>query len=187
METQTIKSPYKNINALDKICKPLILTWLADLFKYKDYPHSHTDQWITWTLWDGQLSVGFDFRQEEHVKLFSMIHPRFKGIPQYTTLKIVNEKSFYLDLKQLLHLKYPNIVSSKLINKVKHKDNDGDTFYTYDWEVFLDDDTSIMYHNQKEKMDMVKGDYIYNSIIQEKAFVNFLKEKYESQSLSKSL
>jgi hypothetical protein len=73
------------------------------------------------------------------------------------------------------------------VNRTTHKDNDGDIFYSYDWEVFLDDDTSIMYYNQKEKMDMVKGDFIYNSIIQERSFVNFLKEKYESQSLAKSV
>jgi hypothetical protein len=180
-------NPYKRIGGLDKTVKPLIIRWFADLFKYENYPHSHADQWISWNVWDGHLTVGFDFRQEEHVKLFSLIHPRFKGVPQYQTLKIVNENSFYLDLKQLLQLKYPNIISSKLINKVKHKDNDGDIFYTYDWEVFLDDDTSIMYHNQKEKMDIVKGNFIYNSIIQERSFVNFLKEKYESQSLAKSV
>ncbi len=180
-------APYKRIDGLDKTIKPLIMKWLADLFKYENYPHSHADQWITWNVWDGNLTVGFDFRQPEHIILFAHIHPRFKGVPQYQTLKIVNEKSFYLDLKQLLHLKYPNILSSRLVNKTAHKDNDGDIFYSYDWEVFLDDDTSIMYHNQKEKMDMVKGDFIYNSIIQERAFVNFLKEKYESQSLAKSV
>jgi hypothetical protein len=177
-----MNNPYKRIGGLDKTVKPLIMSWLADLFKYENYPHSHADQWITWNVWDGQLTVGFDYRQPEHSILFSLIHPRFKGIPQYNTLKIVNENSFYLDLRNLFHLKYPNIVSSKLINKVKHKDNDGDTFFTYDWEIFLDDDTSIVYHNQKEKMDMVKGDYIYNSIIQEREFVNFLKEKYVKET-----
>lgn len=178
---------YKQINALDKTCKPLILTWLADLFGYKNYPHSHTDQWITWNIWRGELTIGFDFRQAEQVKLFSLIHPRFKGVPQYQTLKIVNENNFYLNLSSLLSIEYPNIVSSKLINKVSHKDNDGDIFYTYDWEVFLDDGTSVMYHNQKSTMDMVKGGFIYDSIIQERAFINFLKKKYESQELAKHL
>jgi hypothetical protein len=180
-------SAYITINRLDKTYKPLMLTWLADLFKYENYPHSHTDQWITWNIWDGELSIGFDFRQAEHLKLFSLIHPRFKGVPQYTTLKIVNENNFYLDLERLFKINYPSIVSSKLINKVKHKDNDGDDFYTYDWEVFLADNTSIMYHNQKDKMDMVKGDYIYNSTIQERTFINFLKNKYESQELANHL
>ena len=49
-----------------------------------------------------------------------------------------------------------------------------DDFYTYDWEVFLSDGSSILYHNQKDKMDMVKGDFIYNATIQERAFVKFL-------------
>lgn len=169
-----MSTPYKRINALDKTYKPLILKWLARLFNYDNYPHSHADQWITWSTYDGELTVSFDLRQPEQVKLLSLIHPRFIGVPQYTSLKVVNEKSFYVDLKRLFKIDYPNIVSSKLINRVKHKDNDGDTFYTYDWEIFLDDNTSVMYHNQKEKMDMVKGDYSYKNLIEERKFVEFL-------------
>lgn len=168
------RSPYRKLSALDKKVKPLILKWLSNLFGYENYPHSFKDQWITWNIWNGELSVSFDLRQEEQVKLLSLIHPRFLGCPQYKTLKVVNEKSFYLHLKQLLHIEYPEIKGSKKINATKHKDNDGDTFYTYDWEVFLSDGSSILYHNQKDKMDMVKGDFIYNATIQERAFVKFL-------------
>lgn len=167
--------PYRRLNALDKKCKPLILEWLSNLFGYENYPHSFKDQWINWNIWDGELSISFDLRQDEQVKLLSLIHPRFLGCPQYKTLKVVNEKSFYLHLKQLLHIEYPEIIGSKKINQTKHKDNDGDTFYTYDWEVFLSDGSSILYHNQKDKMDMVKGDFIYNATIQERAFVKFLQ------------
>ncbi len=177
-ENQTII--YQRIDALDKKCKPLILEWLASIFGYKNYPHSFKDQWINWNIWDGDFNVSFDLRQEEQVKLLSLIHPRFLGCPQYKTLKIVNEQSFYLPLKQFLHIEYPEIKGSKLIKKNKERGGHGgwhsasDDFYTYDWEVFLSDDTSIRYHNQNEKMDMKKGDYTYNSIIQERAFVNFL-------------
>jgi hypothetical protein len=167
--------PYKRLNALDKTYKPLILKWLSKLFNYDDYPHSHTDQWINWHIHDGYLSVSFDLRQIEQIKLLSLIHPRFIGIPQYTTLKIVNEQSFYVELERLFKIDYPNIVYSKLINSVKHKDNDGDTFHTYDWEVFLEDNSSIIYHNQTQKMDMVKDDYTYKNIIEERSFVEFLK------------
>ena len=166
--------PYRKLDALDKKYKPLILKWLSSLFGYENYPHSFKDQWINWDIWDGELSVSFDLRQEEQVKLLSLIHPRFLWCPQYKTLKVVNEKSFYLHLKQLLHIEYPEIKGSKKIDQTKHKDNDGDTFYTYDWEVFLSDGSSILYHNQKDKMDMVKGDFIYNATIQERAFVKFL-------------
>jgi hypothetical protein len=41
--------------------------------------------------------------------------------------------------------------------------------------VFLNDGSSLFYHNQKDKMDMVKGDFIYNATIQERAFVKFLE------------
>lgn len=170
--------PYKKTTALDKKYKPLVLKWLCSLFKYEDYPHSHADQWILWSIWDGQLSISFDTRQNEHNELISKIHPRFLGCPQYKTLKVVNQSSFYLELDHLLDLKYPEIIDTKLVHKTKHKDNDGDVFFTYDWEVYLDDGTSIMYHNQKPKMDMVKNDYIYNTTIQERAFTEFLDNNY---------
>jgi len=174
------RKPYLKLDALDKKHKPLILKWLTNLFGYENYPHSFKDQWINWSIWDGELSVSFDSRQEEQVKLLSLIHPRFLGCPQYQTLKIVNEKNFYLQLKQLLHIEYPEIKSSTLIKKTNNRGGTGgwhspsDDFYTYDWEVFLSDGSSIMYNNQKEKMDLIKGDFVYNSIIQERAFTEFL-------------
>lgn len=173
---------YKRIDALDKTVKPLILKWLAELFNYEDYPSSFKDQWIRWNIWDGEISVSFDLRQEEQVKLLSLIHPRFLGVPQSRSLKIVNEKNFYLDIKSLLHIEYPEITESKLLKKNKERGGTGgwhspsDDFYTYDWEVSLSDGSSIYYHNQNDKMDMVKGDYTYLSTIQQRAFVNFLQK-----------
>lgn len=168
---------YRKLDALDKKVKPLILTWLADLFGYKDYPHSFKDQYINWSIWDNHISVSFDLRQEEQVKLISLMHPRFLGAIQSGTLKIVNEKCFYMDIERLGHIKYPKIINSKRTNKTSHKDNDGDIFYTYDWEVFLEDETSIYYHNQTDKMDLEYKGFTYNSIIQERFFVNYLIEK----------
>ena len=174
-------APYRKVNALDKEIKPLLLTWLSNLFGYKTYPHSFKDQWINWNIWDGILSISFDLRQEEQIKLLSLIHPRFLGTPQYKTLKIVNEKNFYLPLKNLLHIEYPEITGSKLLSKNKQLGGIGgwnspsDYFYNYDWEIFLSDGSSIFYHNQKNTMDMVKKDFIYNVTIQERAFVNFLQ------------
>ena len=160
--------------------KTLILKWLCELFGYKDYPHSFKDQWILPTIWNGILSISFDSRVEEHNKLISLIPAQFMGTVQYKSLKIVNKKTFYVVLDRLGDIKYPNIIKSVLKDTTKHAGGSGgwtsesDAFYTYDWEVFLDDDTSIMYNNQKDVMDMVKGDFIYNKIIQERWFINFL-------------
>jgi len=180
LERNVSDKPYQKLDALDKKCKPLILKWLSNLFGYENYPHSFKDQWINWNIWDGELKVRFDLRQEEQVRLLSLIHPRFLGCLQYKTLKVVNEKNFYIELKQLLHIEYPEIISSTLIKKNHQRGGTGgwhsesDDFYTYDWEVFLSDGSSIMYNNQKEKMDLIKGDFVYNATIQERAFVNFL-------------
>jgi hypothetical protein len=173
---------YKNKDALDKTVKPMILEWLSNVFGYDNYPHSFKDQWITWNVWNNQLSVGFDWRQEEHKRLFDFIHPRFKGVPQTSTLKIVNEDNFYIEVDKIVHIDYPTIQSSVLIYKTKHTDNDGDVFYTYDWEVFLSDGTSIMYHNQNDKMDMIRRNFNYDATIQERAFVNFLELKFKVPS-----
>lgn len=175
-------APYRSVDALDKKLKPLILSWLSNLFGYDNYQHSFKDQWINWGIWDGWFTVSFDLRQEEQVKLLSLIHPRFLGVPQRSTLKIVNEKTFYLELKQLLNIEYPDITGSKLLSKIKQRGGTGgwhsasDDFYTYEWEVFLSDGSSLFYKNQKDVMDMVKGDFIYNARIQERAFVNFLQD-----------
>jgi hypothetical protein len=173
-------------NNLDKKIKPLILKWLSSLFGYENYPNSFKDQWIRYSIWEGELNVGFDLRQEEQAKLLSLIHPRFLGCVQKKTLKVVNEKTFYIQLKDFLAIEYPEIKGSKLLIKKQHLGGTGgwysksDDFYTYDWEVFLSDNTSIFYHNQKDIMDMVKDDFIYNVKIQERAFVNFLNSLYKN-------
>lgn len=172
--TVEIKAMYRKLDALDKKNKPLIIDWLCGLFGYENYPHSFKDQWINWSVWDNDLSISFDTRQPEQVKLLSMIHPCFLGTPQYRTLKIVNEKTFYLSVDKIGDLKYPKITTHKLLNKDKHTDNDGDTFYTYDWEVFLDDNSSIHYHNQNHIMDMKYRDFIYDATLQERFFTEFL-------------
>lgn len=175
---------YKKIDSLDKEIKPLIIKWLCNLFGYTDYVGDFRDQWITWGVWDGELNVGFDHRSDQHKKLLSLIHPRFLGAIQYSTLNVVNAKTFYLDLERMGDIKYPNIVSSTLLHKHENKGGKGgwsspsDSFYSYEWEVFLDDGTSLYYRNQSETMDMVKGDYVYRSTIQERFFVEFLKKNY---------
>ncbi len=176
MEKITEKK-YRPVDGLDKLYKPLIIKWLCKQFNYQYYPHSFKDQWILWSIWEGMLTISFDGRQDEHNKLLSLIHPRFLGIPQYKTLKIVNEKNFYLQLNHLLNIDYPAIVGHELLSTEKHKDDDGDVFYTYKWNVFLADGTSVIYNNMVDKMDLIKSDFVYNKIIQERAFTEFLKQQ----------
>lgn len=177
MNSETV-SVYKCKDALDKEIKPLILKWLAGLFGYENYPHSFKDQWVRWSFSvnNEKISIGFDHHgTEEHRKLLSLIHPRFLGTPQYNTLKIVNEDSFYISLSDIVHIEYPNIIGHKLEQKVRHTDNDGDVFYVYYWTVFLSDGTGIAYQNQTDKMDMVKHDWHYTRYLNERAFVTFLQ------------
>lgn len=180
MEIKQKKVEYEySVN--NKIYPPLILKWLCKIFCYENYPHSFKDQFITWGITSDKIIIGFDQRQEEHRKLLSLIHPRFLGIPQNNTLKIVNVNNFYLDLNTIIHIKYPDIISFVLVDETKHRGGTGgwysadDVFYTYDWIVNLSDGTSIPYHNQIKDMDMKKGDYVYNKRIQERAFMEFLK------------
>lgn len=177
-----VNNPYK-IKTHDRQVKPLILKWLAKQFGYENYPHSYTDQWITWDVYNGMLTVSFDLRQDEHNKLLSLIPKQFLGIPQSRTLKIVNENSFYIRLEHLLNIEYPDIVGNELIEKHRHQSTEkggwyikGEYFHTYDWVVYLSDGTTIRYTNRSDVMDLMKKDYIYKSIIEERAFLRFLEK-----------
>lgn len=169
METEQNNKFYHRIDALDNTYKPLILKWLSKLFGYNNYPHSSKDQWISWKIWNNELTIFLDSRQKEHRKLLSLIPKQFLGTPQYKTLKIVNKDIFYLRLNKLFLIGYPDIIGNKFIGKKLCN-----TFYVYDWKVILDDNTSIHYHNQRNKMDMIKGSFIYDCTIQERAFTQFL-------------
>jgi hypothetical protein len=166
---------YREIAGLDKTCKPKILSFLCKIFNCVDFQHSFHDQFISWTIWDGVLSIRLDLRNEMQKNLLNSTPIYFKGTPQQRTLKIVNENTIYIRLKDLIKIDYPNIIECKLLSKNKEKCDAGDSFYSYNWEVFLDDNSSIFHYNQKEKCDIRKGDFIYDKIIQERAFVSFLE------------
>lgn len=167
--------PYdKQTEAQRAVYKKLVLRWLCRTFGFKNYPHSFMDSFIHWSIWDGELRITFDLRQPEQIKLLSKIPKRFKGRPQNETLKIINENNFYINISQVIPVAYPDIVGSKLLEKLPRKDNEGDTYYRYNWEVFLSDSTSILYSNQKSVMDMAKRNYIYDSTIQQREFMRFL-------------
>lgn len=169
---------FKWPDASDKKYKPLILEWLARTFGYENYPHSFKDQWINWTIWDNILTVSFDFRQDEQKKLFDHIPDRLKGCPQSRTLKIVNENSFYVPIVSIFRKEYPLIITSKLVNKIKHVDNDGDIFFVYYWRVELANGKAISYSNQAEKMDLAYRSYSYDHYIDTMNFCHFLESEY---------
>jgi len=173
------KNFYKPIGGDNRVYKPKVLRWLCKVFDHRDFPHSFKDQWINWNVWNGKITVSFDMRQKEHLDLLAKIPPQLLGIPQYKTLKIVNKNTFYLPIKTLLAVDYPTILAHKLIAKDTHKDGEGGFFCTYDWQVFLADNSSIYYHNQNDKMDMKYRGFTYDSRIQERAFIRFLDENPE--------
>jgi hypothetical protein len=162
-----------------KSYKPRILDWLSSLVNHK-FKHHHSDNWIIVSIWDDVLTITLDFRQPNQLELFNKLPTHLKGCLQIGTNKLVNEKTLYFKVSEICNVNYPDIIWHKLINKTKHQSGSkgwtdtGDFFYTYKWELFLSDNTSIMYSNQRNKMDMVKGNYIYNKTIQEREFKKFI-------------
>ena len=159
--------------------KAKILDWLASIVNHK-FQHHFSDKWVSVNLWDNYLSISLDFRQQNQIELFNLLPEEFKGTRQHRTNKLVNENILYFKIDDVCNIKYPEIISSKLLEVTKHQSGSGgwidvgEFFYTYDWEVFLSDNTTIIYNNQKDTMDMIKGDYIYNKTIQEREFKKFL-------------
>lgn len=158
-------------DALDKKYKPLIIKWLCKVFDVSDHVVSFKDQWIRWSINDSTLSI--DLNDCEAIK--RKIPAALFGTPQHGSLRIVNEQSIYIPLSAICHVDYPEVTGHTLIKKHKHKDGDGGFFYSYNWEVFLCDGTSIFYSNQKDQMDLVRRSYNYDWILQERAFLNFLE------------
>jgi len=158
----------------------LLLDWLSSLVNYS-FIHSFSDNWAKYNIWDGELMVSLDFRQNTHKELFDLLPSKYKGCKQKGTGKLVNEKTLYFKLFDFIDISYPEIESSILIQRHKHQSTEhgwnivGEYFYTYNWLVSLSDGTDIHYSNQEDKMDMIKGDFIYNARIQERAFKSFLE------------
>jgi len=159
--------------------KPLILDWLSSLVDHT-FSHHFSDVFIHYSIWDDQLCISLDFRQANQQELFDKLPKHIKGTPQRNTGIMVNLYTLYFKVSEICQFDYPEIISHELIKKTKHQSSEkgwyikGEHFYTYDWKVNLSDGTSITYHNQKEQMDMVKNDHIYNCRIQEREFEKFI-------------
>jgi hypothetical protein len=176
---------YSRPDALDKKYKPLILQWLADTFGYEgEYPHNFQDQYINWSISQGYLSIHFDFRCPAQEKLFSIIPMQFKGAPQFGTLKIVNDSSFYLHFERFITPVQPRILNSSIMEKHSQYDaEEGTTFFTYDWRVSLSDGSTIKYHNQSKECNLMEDSDYFKSYIQTKQFTEFLDDIYTKNQL----
>jgi len=158
-----------------EINKSKVLDWLSAMVNHT-FNHHFSDKWINVNIWNNDLTISFDSRQENQVELFNKLPDNIKGCIQRNTNKRVNEKTLYFKVSEICNIIYPDIVSNKLIKKTKHQSGSGgwidvgEYFYTYDWEVLLSDNTTINYNNQEPKMDMIKGDYSFNRRIQEREF-----------------
>jgi hypothetical protein len=166
---------YERPDGNDQICKPLILKWLAAVSGYKDYPHSFKDQWIRWSVWRGDVSVSFDSRVKDQQELSDLLVPKFPGSAESRSPEKIPVDFFFISLGELFDIESPDIIGYKLIGKTAYETKDGDEFSTYKWEVFLDDETSIIYQNQKDVMDMEVGDKHYSSTIEQRAFITYVK------------
>lgn len=160
----------------------IILDWFSNMVDHS-FIHSFRDKWMMYSIWNGTLSIRLDLETKEQKELFDLLPSNYKGCAQYGTGKLVNERVLYFKVEDIIPISYPDIIGSKLIHKEKHQSTNhgwietGCYFYTYDWQVLLSDETSILYHNQLDKMDMIKGDYIYNARIQEREFYKFLEQQ----------
>lgn len=151
-----------------KNLKPAVIDWLIEKFNLNiKYEHSFKDQWISVNIWDGQLTISFDTRQPEQVQLFNALPAEIKGTKQHGTGKMVNLQTLYFDMNKEFTINYPEIKSKEIVGKVKHTDNDGDTFYVYSWLVKMNDETEMIFTNQdNNKLDIEK--WIYPTRIQER-------------------
>jgi len=167
--------------------------WLCKQFNYPNQSNNFNSNWIKWNIWDGKLTIDFDTRIDDQNILISCIPLQFMGTIQHNTLKIVNKNTFYLPIEKLLQIKYPKITHSILLKTIKNQQSEkggwyikGEYWYSYDWEIFLDDNTSILYHNQLDKMDLTEESLVFKTRIQEREFINFLKQQTNEQ-ISKTI
>lgn len=161
--------------------KPKILDWLSSLVNHT-FTHHFSDKWISVNISNNQLSISFDFRQPNQVELFDKLPNEIKGCLQDGTGKLVNKKTLYFKVSEIVTFEYPTIISSKLITNVKHQESEkggwyikGKYYNSYDWELTLSDGSTIEYSNYKDTMDLKETDLIFKTKIEEKEFYKFIE------------
>lgn len=161
--------------------KPKILDWLSSLVNHT-FTHHSSDKWINVNIWNDELSISFDLRQPNQKELFDKLPNKIKGCLQDGTGKLVNEKTLYFKVSEIVPFEYPTIMSSILITTVEHQESEkggwyikGSYWYSYDWGLALSDGTIIEYTNQKDTMDLKETDIIFKTKIEEREFYKFIE------------
>lgn len=147
---------------------------LCRRYDYPYYKHSFQDSFLTFNIWDNELSISFDFRCEEQSKLFEALPKEIKGYKQKWTGKMVNLKNLYFTLTDFIKVEYPEIRKQELFKTDRSKDNDGDDFYVYNYKVHLADGSILLFSNQS-KNEPLNMNWIYPTYINTRAFLRYLK------------
>lgn len=162
--------------------KPKVLDWLASLVNHT-FIHHFSDKWISVGIWNNELSISLDLRQLNQVELFNKLPNEIKGCLQEGTGKLVNEKTLYFKVSEIVPFEYPTIVSSRLTTTNKHQESEKGGWYikgryynSYDWELILSDGSTIEYSNYKDTMDLKETDLIFKTKIEEKEFYKFIED-----------
>lgn len=154
--------------------RPLILDWLCNRYELPRYQHSFRDQFLSFNIWGNKLWISFDFRCEEQSALFDKLPAEIKGTKQAGTGKMVNLKSLYFILSDIINFDYPAIVSGEIVDTDRSKDNDGDICYSYTWKYKLSDGT-FLYHLNQNKDEIIDSEHTFPANIQTRAFCRYLK------------
>lgn len=152
----------------------LIINWLCRRYDYRCFSYTFKTTWISWTIWGNQLSISLDFRDVEQKRLFDFLPDEIKGVKQRGTGKLVNTKSLYFKVDEIIKFDYPIIVKTELWHTDKSKDNDGDDFYSYTYKLHLSDGT-VIFSLTQDKKEPISMEYTYPAKIQERAFLKYLR------------
>lgn len=153
---------------------PLIFDWLCNRYELPPYKHSFKDRFMQFNIWGNQLWISFDFRCEEQKELFDKLPNEIKGTKQKGTGKMVNLKSLYFTVSDLISFEYPYITDVKLFHHAKSKDNDGDDFNSYTWLYTLSDGSKL-YHLNQSLTEIIDKEHTFPANIQTRAFCRYLK------------
>jgi len=165
-----------NIIECDKY-SPMLIDWLCDKFQFKGFNHHFSDKFIRWNIWDGELSIILDFRQEGQVTLFDHIPSQYKGVPQQGTGVMVNLKTLYFDFATEFNYVPLPPVSSKQVGKYLCKDHESpsDSFWIYTYHVTIEDGSIVEYSCQTERLDLKDyNKYTLPATLMERHLVNSL-------------
>lgn len=158
----------------NKKIKPAIIDWLIKRLNIDiEYNHDLRDQWVRINVWDGQLSISFDSRNEQQNNILSKIPAEFIGCKQAGTGKLVNTNVIYFDMDKEFEIEYPAVIKKRIFRTETIRESGEPNFYSYDWECDMSDGTIMEFNNQdKNKLDI--GKWILPTKIQERFLLKTL-------------